>query len=443
MKRLLSLILALIAYLGMGFAPTQAYADEQIAYTNVMEDLEKDSNFKATDYPAVADDYSLQVIQIAESVNGELFVYVYQPSDTVKELMATTIRISQSIGDNAKWKDYDLTLLNTDGVFDKYRVEGIKILADVVRYYDIAAIHRVFDKDIDDPADTNYDQSINEVVYEVAQEWHACTIDGVVSYSMITSETITITNKIVGYIQYSEGFKLYVDRCDSHFVAFSTNREIDDLMEADIEYTTQSYITIVKTGDDEPTLGEKVPNAITVKASEEVSNDADGLFGKKYTWNRIEKVSDFIKNEGEDLNLTVGNLEDLEDMDWILRFAETDFTSTVGMYVANMGTLVSEVTILRLKFQTDGVTYNLGVVDNKQTGSKDPFASADTYLDDIEESGPNWMILIAVLALCLLLPILSPILTALLDLIVWVITAPFKAIGRAMKSRGNKNDKDG
>ena len=437
MKRILSVILAFIAYLGMGFSHTQAYAESAISYTHVLEDLTKDESFNVEDYPAVADDYSLQVIQIAESVNGELFIYVYQPSDGAKELTATTIRISQSIGDNAKWKDYDLTLLNTDGVFDKYRVEGITLLSDVVRYYDIAAIHRAFDGDIDDPADTNYDQTINEGVYEVAQEWHACTVNGVVSYSMITSETITITNKIVGYIQYSEGFKLYVDRCDSHFVAFSTDREIDDLMEADLEYTTQSYITIVKTGDDEPTLGEKVPNFKTIKASEEVSNDADGLFGKKYTWNRIEKVSDFIANEGENLNLTTGNLEDLENMDWILRFAETDFTSTVGMYVTNTGTLVSEVTILRLKFQTDGVTYNLGVVDNKQTGSKDPFASADTYLDDLEESAPNWAILIAVLALCLLFPILYPLVSVIVEFLIWLITAPFKAIKR------RKNDKDG
>ena len=203
MKRLISFILALIAYLGMGFSHTQAYAESSISYTHVLEDLTKDKSFQVEDYPAVADDYSLQVIQIAESVNGELFVYVYQPSDAVKDLTAMSIRISQSIGENAKWKDYDLTLLNTEGVLDKYRVEGITLLSDVVRYYDIAAIHRAFDSAIDDPTDTNYDQSINEVVYEVAQEWHACTIDGVVFYSMITSETITITNKIVGYIQYS------------------------------------------------------------------------------------------------------------------------------------------------------------------------------------------------------------------------------------------------
>ena len=33
---------------------------------------------------------------------------------------------------------------------------------------------------------------------------------------------------------------------------------------------------------------------------------------------------------------------------------------------------MSDVTILRLKFETDGVVYNLGVVDNKQTSSVIP-----------------------------------------------------------------------
>ena len=98
---------------------------------------------------------------------------------------------------------------------------------------------------------------------------------------------------------------------------------------------------------------------------------------------------------------------------------------------------MSEVSILRLKFKTDGKVYNLGVVDNKQTGSKDPFASADDLLDDLGESGPNWTILIAVLALCLLFPILYPLVSALIEFFIWLVTAPFKAIKR------RKNDKDG
>ena len=59
MKRLVSLLLAFIAYLGMGFSHTQAYAESSISYTHVLEDLTKDESFKKEEYPSVADDYSL------------------------------------------------------------------------------------------------------------------------------------------------------------------------------------------------------------------------------------------------------------------------------------------------------------------------------------------------------------------------------------------------
>ena len=90
-------------------------------YTDVLEDLQKDENFNPDDYPAVANDYSLQVIQIAESVNNELFVYVYQPSDETKDLVATEIRMSTpELGIDSTYKDYKLILLSSQGVFDKY-----------------------------------------------------------------------------------------------------------------------------------------------------------------------------------------------------------------------------------------------------------------------------------------------------------------------------------
>ena len=65
-----------------------AFADEEISYSGVLEDLQKDENFNADDFPVKEDDYSLKVIQIAESVNKELFVYVYNPS---ADRLATSI----------------------------------------------------------------------------------------------------------------------------------------------------------------------------------------------------------------------------------------------------------------------------------------------------------------------------------------------------------------
>ena len=67
---------------------------ESITYSGVMEDLKKDTSFKPENYPSKADDYSLQIIQLAESSDKELFVYVYQPSGKAKNFKASSINIS-------------------------------------------------------------------------------------------------------------------------------------------------------------------------------------------------------------------------------------------------------------------------------------------------------------------------------------------------------------
>ena len=74
-----------------------ALAEGTTEYSGVTEDLSKDGTFPFEDYPAKDNDYSLEVVQIAESVNGELFVYVYQPAGLVKPMNATSINISTAI----------------------------------------------------------------------------------------------------------------------------------------------------------------------------------------------------------------------------------------------------------------------------------------------------------------------------------------------------------
>lgn len=413
-------------------------------YTNVIDDLEKDETFSVDKYPAKADDYSLQVIQIAESTDKELFVYVYQPSKATKPLTATTIRLSMPVvGVDSEWRDYDLSLLSSHGVFDKYKVNGVTVKENSVRYYDITAIHRAFDSTIDTQTDFNYDQTINEMVFKVAQLWKLETKNGRVFYNVETTDTIEITNKLVGYIKYDEGFKFYSDRCDSHFVAFSTDKPIDTLLEADVEYYTQSYTWFTGSivGSSEPTIGNPVKRFTTL-GGENASggNSGDGLFGKKYTWKRIESVEEFIAAEREDLNLTDGNLADLEKMDWILRFAETDHTVTVGQGTYIDKTLVSSVTVLRLKFVTQGETYNLGVVDNKQTGSDEPFAEADTLFDDFVEWLDEWWqgldilsVLLALLGIVLIFTIAGNIINVVLGfafkILWWIIGLPFTLLG--------------
>ena len=441
MKKILLLLLTV--FLACPWGTVNAVAEDTGEYTSVMEDLQKDESFREKDYPSIGNNYTLQVIQLAESTAGEVFVYVYQPSNAVKDLTATSINISTAINDSLKYVNYPLAQISTYGVFDKYKVENLSMNADMVRYYSISSIFRAYDEEIDEAPSTNTENRTEEVAYEVGQEWHACTVNGEVTYSMITSEVVTVTNKVVGYIEYSEGFKLYIDRCDSHFVAFKTDREIERLMEADVYYVTQSYSCSTGLGlSGEPTIGEETDNYAYLTYTDVASNDADGWFGKKYSWNRIESVSTFIANEGEDLNLTTGDIEDLAGMDWILRFAETDHTgySGYGSYTV-FKTLVSKVTILRLKFETDGKTYNLGVVDNKTTGDDEPFASADTAFDDLWEELQD--LIIGGLALVILLVFVCALFPSVVGVIAkgvwWLITLPFKLIGKLFKKR--KGDK--
>ena len=106
--------------------PVIAHAQEGKAYSNVLDDLKKDSSFNPSNYPTKSNDYSLQIIQLAESVNKELFVYVYQPSgDKVK---ASSVNISTTINDNISYHNYKLELLNFDGTLFKYKVIGLSLI---------------------------------------------------------------------------------------------------------------------------------------------------------------------------------------------------------------------------------------------------------------------------------------------------------------------------
>ena len=53
-------------------------------------------------------------------------------------------------------------------------------------------------------------------------------------------------------------------------------------------------------------------------------------------------------------------------MSWVLRFYETEYSIVTSATVTSEhGTEVSMVTILKLIFETNGKTFNLGVINNK------------------------------------------------------------------------------
>lgn len=345
------------------------------SFTDVMADLELDSDFNAESYAVDDNDYSVQVIQIAESTDGELLIYVYTPR-VLTEITATGISISTGIDDNAKWSLYRLTLLSRNGVFAKYSVKNFALKSNTVRYYNISEIYRKWDRYFD-PASSTGD-TISEVAFEVSQLWTVYTSDGEVQYHCLTSNSVVITQCKKGYIRFSNGTILglpfvppsakYVD---CYFVAFSADVPIERLYEADVGFITrsvhQSYLLNALQSEK---LGDPEENEVTVTYTEKTTNgQASGvLSSNRYTWDRLMSVEELLASDVSN-EISDSVKEDISDMDWVLFFYESEVSLVAGGLFSSADlTRVSDVTILRLKYETEGTVYNLGVVDNRGMG---------------------------------------------------------------------------
>lgn len=443
---LLAFVLGISAVITAAQVTVIAKAKSTITYTNVLEDLQRDSSFSKENYPEKETDYSLQIIQLAESSDKELFVYVYQPSGQLKGLVASSINISTTINDAVSYHNYKLELLNADGVFFKYKVSDFVVKDDAVRYYAITSVYRKWDKTID-PA-TGNDNTVTEVNYNVSKQYAFGTINGKPYVNCVDIDTIVVTDKFVGFVRYENGFTLYNSACDSHFVAFNTDKPIDKLLEADVYYTTQSYNWnwTAFVGEKE-TFGTKQDNYSYLKYTDKVEHTGEGWFAGTYKWDRIQTVDDFISGENREnifhgavldvkvsTKLTESALNELKGKKWVLRFTETaysftpDYTGTGSQYSSS--TVVGDVTILRLKFETDGITYNLGVIDNKQTGGKDPSNSTDIDVS-LNDTGKK---LAALIMLILAIVLLAPVLPYILKAVVWIVMLPINGIAALIKA---------
>jgi hypothetical protein len=438
-------------------------------YTSALEDLQSDSSFNFEAYPVNDNDNSLNVIQIAESTGGELFIYVHQPSARVRDLKASSINIAREPDNsvNLRFDNYKLNFINSSGVFFKYAVQGLKVeTGSAIRYYNISNILRPFNSDIDEPP-SDESQTISEVPNIVAQIWTAITTDGRTSYYKDFAEEVVITEKFVDFIRYTEGYWLWKEACDAHYVAFSTDYDIETLYDADVRFASRScHHGHGNLADkDTYTYGESTESTITLKDVDTAHTVVSGLFGEKHSWSRIESVSEFKKKE----KLTPEAEENLKNKQWVLRFTETDYSkysrNTPGGSVGydEYYTEVSDVIILRLHFKTKKQEYNLGVVDNKQAGDEipgnpqDPFHTGKKALADI----PWWVwviivgvvVVIALILICIFVPGAAPAIGRGLLLIgkgiifgiyylfyglFWLISAPFRLIAKAIKNRKDK-----
>lgn len=433
---LLSLILSL--NINFNFANAQ-----ETIYSNVLSDLQKDESFKKEDYPVVENDFSLKVIQIAESEDKELFVYVYQPCPN-EDLKATTINISTSIDNNLNFKNYKLGLINSKDVFCKFKVLNFDVSEDMTRYYEISSIYRAWQEDIDEPVEG--DNTVSEVAFAVNSLWTAETENNTVTYECFDIETIEITDKYVGFVRYFGGnsYVFCLENCDSHFVAFSTNKQIDKLKEADVYFKVQKvhYESGLSGVDDWDFFDvEDNYSYITENDTAFYKSPSSTWQGYSYSWSRIQTIDEFFEtndfknvykgsffNQKVEYTMDKESKEYMKNMQWVLRFYETSYEKTNAPYPTKDYEIVSDVSILRLKFETEGKVYNLGVIDNKQTGDGDP----DNIIT-VKTSWPWWVNILIIIACVVVLAIFAPWIIQLLFKIIWwilkavcwLLTSPF------------------
>ena len=451
LNRIAVLIVTLCVFLtgAQSFSAVAAESENEKTASGVLEDLSKDVSFNTENYPSNAKDYSLSVMQLAESTDKELFIYVYQPSGD--KVRASSINISTTINDEISFFNYPLELLNFEGTLFKYKVTNFEVKKDPVRYYAISSIYRPFDESIGDKKSGN--NTINEVNYAVNRQYCFGEINGKPYINCIDIETIVVTDKFVGFVRYPDGFKLFTGAgaCDSHFVAFNTDKKIDKLFEADVYYTTQkvSYDFFTEDSPFSIKFGDsKTDNYAYLKYTDKVEHTGGGFFAGTYKWDRIQSVDNFIKTEdrtaiyyGAVLNSKVSSkltdeaLNELKGKKWVLRFTETSYNKApksgmgAATYYHAETTMVGNVTILRLKFETDGITYNLGVIDNKQTGSAEPSNSIDIKVEpNATGKGIIYLILFV-----LLLVLLAPLLPYVLNVIIFIVSLPIKLVSEIVK----------
>ena len=200
---------------------TKQFETKAEGYSGVLQDLQKDKSFQSGNYPLNENDSSLQLIQVAESTEKELFLYVYQPSGETKNFTASSMNLSTTINENISFLNYKLEKLSGSGTLYKYKVLNFTVKTEPTRYYVISSIYRPFDESIDPPASGG--NTVTEVNFAVNKQYTFGKINGKEYVSCVDIETIEITDKFVGFVRYENGFNLYASACDSHFVAFNTD----------------------------------------------------------------------------------------------------------------------------------------------------------------------------------------------------------------------------
>jgi len=457
-KRIVNFILclALVLTLGGEFILslfTLTATAEEVTYSNVLDDLQKDSSFDLSDYPAKSEDYSLKVIQVAEGENGELYVYMYQPNFSTANKKASYINLAfqdqRDPNATLKYERKSLTFLNSNGTLCKYLINNCKASAEVKRYYSVAAVYRPYIEGLDKTYES-VDQTMH-VKYGVGKVWSVTKYNGVLTYGAFVIDVVDVDITATGDIYYSDGLSgLYLSACNSHYIAFKTNYNITDIFDADVTYNLIPYSHTVQTYPEVDTSREKVVvESAPLYKSDEVTFEPTGLFAKKASWKRIQTVSEFLADaEAQNKEFEEAELKGINEAQYVFRVAESDYFTTMDFVGGNhvyRYYRIEDSGILRLHFATPDGVYNLGAVSDL-VGTDGMSDTKDQPDEDFKDWFQQILKILGIILVVVILSALGGPITFVLRLVYdgakfifgllfSVISLPFRLIGGLFKGK--------
>ena len=416
-------------------------------YSNVLDDLKKDSSFNEADYPSVPNDYSLQVIQIAESESGELFLYVYQPGFEEFGLTADYINVAfqDQFDKNTQLKYYKkpLRLLSSEGSLCKYIVDGYEISNEPVRYYSLSSIYRRYVEDVDETF-----EAIDSIQYHgipVGKMWTACIYNDVLQYSCHSIEVVPVEITASGEVFYSKNVSIFPSLISStsiasHYLAFKVyGYDITKVFDMDVTYSLTHW-RLDYSGHEKIQINEDLiyKESETLYNSQTVKVESNTWFGtREYTWFRIQTVDEFkegLSSAGK--ALSDEELKDVEKAQFVVRIAETEVKIGENFFRPENWWELEEGGVLRLHFETPEGVYNLGAVSDLvgTDGKSDAKSDYSSILDEIKEMlssalGLASLFLIVYVIKSYVLPLFELLfegVRVIFDVILIIITFPFR-----------------
>lgn len=460
---LLFLVAVIFTLLAPLFTLEAAAASE---YSTVLDDLTAADNFSIENYPILTYEYVnrvnqdtdkendqalMEVIQIAESSSDELYLYVYQPTDSELELTASAVLLSTEFtpdGQNINPDIYYLELVSTDSVFDKYVVKDFRVSEEPYRYYNIVTLYRNFNPEIDEVTTGGVIENF-ELGIGVGQQWCAYYLNDSIVYEMNTFDTVEIDIGYTGSVSFGSGFTIgdlagIHTYGDAWFIAFNVEDYIvKKIYDADLKYKIRSkrqYSNGFSWSTEYGEWSEDLP--ATLKSEDTATYKGDGLFAKEYTWNKICTSSDFISQlEGQGIEISEEAKNELSQNAWVFAFLQTEKEDVYSDGVSQiLSSQVSAVTVIRLHFMDiKGDVYNLGVVSDRVSPDDIPDASGSGTDTELPEWVQKLLMIVGIILLLVIFNTFFPFvkfifslictgIKTIVSIVFYIVTLPFRLI---------------